>query len=129
MSPKLKNIFGTVAPTLAILAAATASPFWALSEKPVAAKVTEDLPPGPVKAKATTACLECHEARIILQQRLSKAAWTKEVEKMIKWGAVVDPTDRDALIDYLSTNFSPDQPPYVPPRTTSEKSSSGKAGR
>lgn len=80
-----------------------------------------------MQAKATTACLECHEARIILQQRLSKAAWTKEVDKMTKWGAVVDPADRDALIDYLSANFSPDQPAYEPQRT-SGKSGPGKAG-
>src|SRR6202022_4175748 len=85
-----------------------------------------DLPSGPLQAKMKTACLECHDSGIILQQRLSKAAWTKEVDKMIKWGAVVDPNDRDALIDYLTTNFSPDQPPYVPPRTTSEKSSPNK---
>jgi|SRR5579872_2030521 hypothetical protein len=75
------------------------------------------LPPGPMMEKATTACTECHEARIILQQRLSKTAWTKEVDKMTKWGAVVDPNDRDALIDYLSSNFSPDVPSYVPPRS------------
>ncbi len=129
VSSKLKNLCCKVAPTLAILGVVTTSPFWALSENPVAAKVTEDLPPGSMQAKATTACLECHEARIILQQRLSKAAWTKEVDKMIQWGAVVDPNDRDALIDYLSTNFSPDQPPYVPPRTTAEKSSPGKTAK
>jgi hypothetical protein len=70
-----------------------------------------DLPAGQMQAKARTACLECHEARIILQQRLSKPTWTKEVDKMIKWGAVVDPKDRDALIDYLSTNFPPDKAP------------------
>ncbi len=85
------------------------------------AKTTEDLPSGAMQAKATTSCLECHEARIILQQRLSKAAWTKEVDKMVKWGAVVDASDHDALIDYLSTNFSPDQPPYEPPRTSKAK--------
>ncbi len=84
-------------------------------------KPTEDLPSGSMQAKATTSCLECHEARIILQQRLSKAAWAKEVDKMIKWGAVVDPNDHDALIEYLSTNFSPDQPAYDPPRTSIEK--------
>ena len=77
-----------------------------------------------MQAKATTACLECHEARIILQQRLSKAAWAKEVDKMTKWGAVVDPNDRDALIDYLSANFSPDKPSYEPQRTSAGKSSS-----
>jgi hypothetical protein len=79
-----------------------------------------------MQAKATTSCLECHEARIILQQRLSKAAWTKEVDKMVKWGAVVDANDRDALIDYLSANFSPDQPAYAPPRTSVEKTSAKK---
>jgi hypothetical protein len=70
-----------------------------------------DLPAGEMQTKASTACMECHESRIILQQRLSKAAWTKEVDKMIKWGAVVDPKDRDALIEYLSTNFGMDKAP------------------
>src|ERR1700737_5240565 len=64
-----------------------------------------DLPPGPLQAKMKTACLECHDSGIIVQQRLGKAAWTKEVDKMIKWGAVVDPGDRDAVIEYLSENF------------------------
>lgn len=75
------------------------------------------LPDGPLQAKATTACAECHEARIIVQQRLSKVAWTKEVDKMIKWGAVVDPQDHDALVDYLSSNFGVDKAEYVAERT------------
>jgi len=77
----------------------------------------EQLPAGAAKEKAEAACLGCHEARIIVQQRLDKTAWTKEVDKMTKWGAEVDPKDRDALIDYLSTNFGPDQPAYEAPRT------------
>jgi len=32
---------------------------------------------------------------------------------MIKWGAEVDPKDRDAMIDYFSTSFGPDQPPTL----------------
>jgi hypothetical protein len=93
--------------------------FWAQDQKGSASSLTATLPAGPMAQKATTPCTECHEARIILQQRLSKAAWTKEVDKMIKWGAVVDASDRDPLIDYLSSNFGVDQPPYVPPRTSS----------
>jgi hypothetical protein len=96
------------------------------AQKSATANATADLPAGTMQSKATTACLECHEARIILQQRLSKPAWTKEVDKMVKWGAVVDPADRDALIDYLSTNFNPDKPPYEPQRTASDKSLTGK---
>jgi hypothetical protein len=85
-----------------------------------ALKLTENLPAGSMQQKATTACTECHEARIIVQQRLSKAVWTKEVDKMIKWGAVVDANDHDALIDYLSTNFSVDQPAYQAPRSAAK---------
>jgi len=77
----------------------------------------EQLPAGAAKEKAEDTCLVCHEARIIVQQRLDKAAWTKEVDKMVRWGADVDPKDRDALIDYLSTNFRSDQPAYEAPRT------------
>ena len=113
---------------IALLALISVSPFWALDQKAAPATVTADLPAGPMQAKATTACLECHEARIILQQRLSKAAWTKEVDKMTKWGAVVDDADRDALIDYLSSNFSPDKPAYEPQRTT-DKNGSGRTSK
>lgn len=115
--------------TAIVLAAAAACVPLAFSQKPASPKITEDLPAGAMQAKATTSCLECHEARIILQQRLSKAAWTKEVDKMVKWGAVVDASDHDALIDYLSTNFSTDQPAYEPPRTASGKSSPTKSAR
>ena len=70
-----------------------------------------ELPAGAVQNKVRTACTECHDSRIIMQQRLSNKAWSKEVDKMIKWGAVVDPEDRNTFIDYLSTNFSPDKAP------------------
>jgi len=109
----------------AIVLLVLTAPFGALAQKPAGASLTADLPAGPMQAKATTTCLECHEARIILQQRLSKAAWTKEVDKMTKWGALVDTADRDALIDYLSSNFSPEKPSYDPQRT----SGSGKTSK
>ncbi len=86
----------------------------------VAQSPNAPLPPGDAKEKAEAACLACHEARIIVQQRLSKVAWTKELDKMIKWGAEVDPKDRDALIDYFSANFNADQPIYEAPKTANE---------
>ena len=114
-SPRGRTFYATMFAAIILLALS------AQAQKPASASLTADLPAGPMQAKATTACLECHEARIILQQRLSKGAWTKEVDKMVKWGAVVDAADRDALIDYLTTNFSPDQPPYNPQRTSSSE--------
>jgi hypothetical protein len=100
----------------------TMLPIASRAQKQTSLKPTADLLPGAMQAKATSACTQCHEARIILQQRLSKGAWTKEVDKMTKWGAVIDPADRDALIDYLSENFSPDKPTYEPPRSALLKS-------
>ena len=91
--------------TILALVTTCAPLFWAQSPQ------TPDLPPGEMQPKARTACLECHEARIILQQRLNKAAWTREVDKMINWGALVDPKDRDSLIDYFTVNFPPEKPP------------------
>lgn len=81
-----------------------------------AQSASSDLPAGEMQVKARTACTECHDARIVLQQRLSKAAWTREVDKMMKWGALVDAKDRDALIDYFSTNFPTDKPNQPAPR-------------
>jgi hypothetical protein len=101
---------------MAAFALAFALPF-ASPQKAKAPKLTEELPVGAMQAKASTSCLECHEARIIVQQRLSKAAWTKEVDKMVKWGAVVNSGDRDALIDYLSDKFGPDRSQYMPLRS------------
>jgi hypothetical protein len=35
---------------------------------------------------------------------------------MTKWGALVDPKDRDSFIDYLSTNFPTDKATEPAPR-------------
>ena len=80
-----------------------------------------DLPAGDMQNKARTACTACHEVNIVVQQRLSKAAWTKEVDKMVKWGAILNASDRDALIEYLSANFPPEKRPYVAPRSARSK--------
>jgi hypothetical protein len=121
MSLRARKSIAGLSSLLTVLA--TNALFWAQDQKVSASNLTAALPAGAMAQKATTACTECHEARIILQQRLSKAAWTKEVDKMMKWGAVVDANDRDPLINYLSSNFGVDKPPYVPPRTysTSQK--------
>jgi cytochrome c5 len=65
------------------------------------------LPPGPIQEKAEKACLGCHDAGIILQQQLDQRLWTREMDKMIRWGAPVAAEDRAALIAYFSEHFSP----------------------
>jgi hypothetical protein len=53
----------------------------------------------------TRACLVCHDEDLVAAQRITRAGWTREVEKMIRWGAAVSDTDKNGLIDYLSARF------------------------
>jgi cytochrome c5 len=53
------------------------------------------------------ACLVCHDADIIQQQKLSKTGWTRSVEKMMRWGAAVTDADKDALVEYLAAQHPP----------------------
>ena len=61
---------------------------------------------------ATTACASCHSLRLVESQRLSAAAWAKEVDKMVGWGAVVP--QNQALVEYLAAEYS-DMKPVPPP--------------
>jgi mono/diheme cytochrome c family protein len=54
-------------------------------------------------------CIACHSLRLIESQRLSAAAWQKEVDKMTGWGAIVD--DRQLLLNYLARHYNNMQPP------------------
>jgi hypothetical protein len=54
------------------------------------------------------ACTPCHSLRLVDSQRLSRAAWQKELTKMIGWGAVV--TDKELLLDYLSREYNDSKP-------------------
>jgi cytochrome c5 len=61
----------------------------------------------PIEAKYKSACQTCHDANMIEQQHLSKAAWTREVDKMVRWGAPVADADKEPLADYLASRFPP----------------------
>jgi DMSO/TMAO reductase YedYZ molybdopterin-dependent catalytic subunit len=47
-------------------------------------------------------CVICHEDDVIRQQRLTRAQWDRELNKMIGWGARVRAEDRETLLDYLT---------------------------
>src|SRR5262245_66670810 len=58
----------------------------------------QDLPEGKGAEIARDKCVVCHEADVIVAQRLSRQGWTREVEKMIRWGAVVSDADRKSVV-------------------------------
>lgn len=67
----------------------------------------KELPPGKGKAQTEAACYTCHSADILVQQRLTPKQWTASVEKMMRWGAVVEEKDKQVIIDYLAKHFGP----------------------
>ncbi|HZS57047.1 MAG TPA: hypothetical protein VFA65_21765 [Bryobacteraceae bacterium] len=75
------------------------------------------------KQEEQHSCVQCHSLRLVDSQRLSKAGWEKEVNKMIGWGAPV--SDRQLLVDYLSQQYSADkpQPPVEFTQTTAKQKS------
>jgi mono/diheme cytochrome c family protein len=67
------------------------------------------------KKEEAGSCVPCHSLRLIHSQRLARAAWVKELDKMAGWGAVMK--DRDALLEYLVANYGNDKPLPVPDMT------------
>jgi hypothetical protein len=62
------------------------------------------------------ACLPCHSLRLIHSQRLSRAAWVRELDKMAGWGTRYN--ERDALLEYLVAKFGDDKPVTPPVMST-----------
>jgi hypothetical protein len=61
-------------------------------------------------------CMPCHSLRIIHSNRLSRAGWNKELDKMAGWGTKY--ADREAILEYLVANFGDDKPVTPPELTT-----------
>jgi cytochrome c5 len=68
---------------------------------------SQDLPLGKGVEAVRDKCLTCHEADLITQQRLTRAGWVREVDKMIRWGAVVTDAEKELMIDYFTAHFGP----------------------
>jgi mono/diheme cytochrome c family protein len=85
------------------------------AERPqLVAYLARHFAPGPAAAHAaatdgeavfTRACLTCHGADLTEQQRLSPTAWTREVEKMMRWGAQLADAEKAALVQYLAARY------------------------
>ncbi len=54
---------------------------------------------------ATAKCLGCHEADLIVSQRLSQTGWDREVAKMERWGTPLAADERARLVAYLAGQF------------------------
>ncbi len=71
-------------------------------------------PAGPGKVLVETRCLFCHQGELIAAQRLTRAQWDKEVEKMATWGAPLSAAEKQVLAAYLARHFPVDARPGTP---------------
>ena len=71
------------------------------------------------KKEEARSCVPCHSLRLIHSQRLARATWVKELDKMAGWGTVIK--DRDALLEYLVANYGNDKPIPAPDMTANGK--------
>lgn len=72
------------------------------------------LPAGAGKQVADLSCQKCHSSDILRQQRLDAKKWTAVVDKMIRWGAEVSEAHKNELVNYLATDFGPDNDHFTP---------------
>jgi cytochrome c5 len=68
-----------------------------------------EIPAGDGSDTLRANCLTCHGTALITQQRLAREAWSRELDKMIGWGAVVPADQRNRLLNYLASHFG-DEP-------------------
>jgi DMSO/TMAO reductase YedYZ molybdopterin-dependent catalytic subunit len=74
---------------------------------PPAATGSLALPTDTDSALARQKCLVCHDADLIAQQRLNDAGWSRELDKMARWGASITDDERRRLLGYLVRHFPP----------------------
>ncbi|MBM3775857.1 MAG: hypothetical protein FJW37_11950, partial [Acidobacteria bacterium] len=67
----------------------------------------EQRPAPELPAEFRAACTGCHGEDMIAGQRLTRAQWERELDKMARWGATVRPEERPALLDFLVRHFGP----------------------
>ena len=77
------------------------------------AAAPQDLPAGKGAELARAKCVACHEADLIVSQRLSRLGWTREVEKMMRWGTSLTEAEKEMLIDYFAAHFGPHPTPLA----------------
>jgi mono/diheme cytochrome c family protein len=60
-------------------------------------------------------CLACHAKELLEQQRLTPKQWAAVVKKMQGWGSLVEPSQVEPLVAFLSARYGLSASPFVPP--------------
>jgi DNA uptake protein ComE-like DNA-binding protein len=112
----MRNIVLLLALVLLVLTAALAQGQKAKDEVWV-----ELLPPGEGRQPVLSTCLSCHNLKVVVQARKSRADWAKSLNDMIQRGAPVFPEEIEPITAYLSKAFGADVPQLVNVNTASRE--------
>lgn len=91
-------------PAARLLAAAAVAAVVVAAPRGVAAQAPA-LPAGAGAEVAKAKCVGCHEADLIVSQRLTQTGWDREIGKMERWGAKLSADERALLLGYLTREF------------------------
>ncbi len=82
---------------------------------------SELLPPGDGRELVLSTCTSCHNLKVVVHARMSRADWAKSVNDMIQRGAPVFPEEIEPLTTYLSKAFGTGVPKLVNVNTASRE--------
>jgi hypothetical protein len=87
----------------------------------------DKLADGPGEKLVEKACLNCHNAHVIVIKHASADDWAEEVDKMVARGAVLTDDENDQVVEYLSTHYGPNgsKDEHAGPPEPNAQSSSG----
>lgn len=72
------------------------------------------LPPGPGREQVIAACSDCHGLVALNGKHMNYGGWYSVIGDMINNGASVPAEDREAIAEYLGSNFGPETAPDSP---------------
>jgi hypothetical protein len=76
------------------------------AQPPVGMPDAQVPPPGPALDLINKDCSGCHTTATVFSQRKSADDWAATVQLMVDRGAELKPDEQDAVIGYLTKNFS-----------------------
>jgi competence protein ComEA len=73
----------------------------------------QSLPAGPGKDVFESVCSLCHAPTAVFGKQWTRSQWEAKVTEMLQEEPDVTPPERAAIVEYLSTNFTPGGKIYV----------------
>lgn len=70
------------------------------------------MPEGEGRQDVYEVCAACHSLMLVEQQRLSRKIWDETLDWMVEEQGmpVLEPAERERILDYLATYYSPETP-------------------